>query len=102
MRIQNPAVSPGIASDLTASTRAKDTPERIQKGATDFEALLLTQILRSARQSAGATFSGDDSDDSGTNSSLLDLGEQQFAQALSASGGLGLAKMVMSGLNHAD
>jgi Rod binding domain-containing protein len=33
----------------------------------------------------------------------LELGEQQLAQALSNSGGLGLAKIVMAGLtNHAN
>lgn len=102
MQIQNVPVSAGTSPERTVSTRAQDSPDKIRKGATEFEALLLTQILRSARQSAGGALSGDDTEDSDTNSSLLDLGEQQFAQALSANGGLGLAKMVMSGLNHAD
>ena len=34
------------------------------------------------------------------NSTLLELGEQQMAQALASNGGLGIAKMVMAGLNQ--
>jgi Rod binding domain-containing protein len=89
------------ALPLTPYGAAHDTSDKIRKGATDFEALLLTQMLRSAREAGGMTLTGDD-DGSDANSSLLDLGEQQFAQALAASGGLGIAKMVVSGLKHAD
>ncbi len=98
-----PLTSVSPATPLSGAAHA-DSPAKIQKGATDFEALLLTEMLRSARQATGGGLTGDDSDDgSDANSSLVDLGEQQFAQALSASGGLGIAKMVVAGLTkHAD
>ena len=53
-------------------------------------------MLRSARESIHG-----EEDDSEANSSLIDLGEQQFAQVLAANGGLGIAKMVVAGLKHA-
>jgi Rod binding domain-containing protein len=92
-----PAVSSG-----PFSPKRQDTPEKIQKAATDFEALLIAQMLKSARESGGG-MTGDADEQDETNSTMLELGEQQLAQALSASGGLGIAKIVIAGLtNHAN
>lgn len=83
------------------SGTSQDTPEKIHKAATDFEALLIAQLLKSARESGGG-ITGDADEQDETNSTLLELGEQQLAQALSSSGGLGIANMVIAGLsNHA-
>jgi len=95
--LAEPAQFPGGATG-----KSKDTPEKIQKAATDFEALLIAQMLKSARESGGGmTGDGDEQDE--TNSTMIELGEQQLAQALSANGGLGIAKIVIAGLtNHAN
>jgi len=86
----------------SSSLDSKDTPEKIGKAAKDFEALLVAQMLKSARESGGG-ITGDAEEQDETNSTLLELGEQQLAQALSNSGGLGIAKMVVAGLtNHAN
>ena len=95
-------VNSGVAQPVVPSaSRSEDTSAKIQKGATDFEALLLGQMLHSARAAAGTGLTGADSDDSESNSSLVELGEQQFAQALASNGGLGIAKMVIAGLKNA-
>jgi len=74
----------------------KDTETKISQCAKEFEGLLLEQMLRSARASGGAlTADGDDDD---ANSTMVELGEQQFAQALASSGALGIGKMVVAGL----
>ena len=87
---------------LSAGSSSKDTPEKIAKAASDFEALLIAQMLKSARESGGG-MTGDSDEQDETNSTLLELGEQQLAQALSNSGGLGIAKMVIAGLTkHAN
>ena len=81
----------------------KDSPARVQKSATDFEALLINQMLRSAREAGGGGLTGDGDDESQPNSTMIELGEQQFAQALASSGSFGIAKMVVAGLTkHAD
>jgi len=67
----------------------RDSLAKIKKAATDFEAILLAQMLKTARS--------DVSDDQ-QNSTMLELGEQQFAQSMANNGGLGIAKMVVAGL----
>jgi Rod binding domain-containing protein len=98
MSIQSVLSSSVAQPALTAGSAKKDTPAKIRQAATDFEALLLGQMLKSAREASGGGLTGDGADDSPENSTLVELGEQQFAQALAASGGLGIAKMVITGL----
>ena len=79
-----------------------DSPAKIQEAATQFEALLINEMLQSARASGGTGIT-DDPDADSADSSLIELGEQQFSQALASSGGLGIAKMIISGLeSHAN
>jgi Rod binding domain-containing protein len=55
-------------------------------------------MLKSARE-AGES----DDEEKDPNSTMIDFGEQQFAQALASSGGFGIAKMVVAGLTkHAN
>src|SRR5580692_8899610 len=91
-----------FASSATATGQSKDSVEKIRKAAMDFEALLIGQMLKSARESGGGmTGDGDEQDE--TNSTMLELGEQQLAQVLANGGGLGIAKMVIAGMtNHAN
>jgi Rod binding domain-containing protein len=94
--------SSGVPAPSSPASSSKDTPEKIGKAAMDFEALLIAQMLKSARESGGG-MTGDADEQDETNSPMLELGEQQFAQALSSGGGLGIAKMVIAGLtNHAN
>ena len=93
------AAPAGSASLKSASLKTKDTPERIEKAAHDFEALLIAQMLKAARESEGG-MTGDADEQDETNSTMVELGEQQLAQTLAASGGLGIAKIVIAGLNN--
>lgn len=94
-------IDPIAASPLaTASlnlTGHGDSPENIKKAATQFEALLMGEVLKSARESGGSGWMGTDEDDAG--SILSEVSEQQLSQALAAGGGLGLAKTIAAGLS---
>src|SRR5438067_9560748 len=68
---------------------------KLRDAASQFEALLLTKMLQSSREAGNG---GADGNENGENSTMLELSEQQFAQALASSGGLGIAKMVVAGL----
>ncbi len=86
------------ATVLPAAPGKKDTPAKIQQAAKDFEALLLAQMLKSEREASGGGLTGDGGDESDANSTMIEIGEQQFAQALASGGGFGIAKIVETGL----
>jgi Rod binding domain-containing protein len=89
--------SPGPLSSSEESTKLKhDTPEAIAKAASEFESLLIGEVLKSVREADGSDWLGTDENEAG--STLMELSEQQLAQALSSAGGLGLAKMISAGL----
>ena len=79
-----------ISPVSSSSPSAPDsTPKDLLKAARDFEALLIAQLLRSAREDSGAAESD----------SLMEMAESQFASLLAANGGLGLAQIVAGGLS---
>ncbi|HUO31231.1 MAG TPA: hypothetical protein VMU80_18550 [Bryobacteraceae bacterium] len=87
-------IGTGIAADLT-STPTKDDPAKIKAAATQFEALLIGQMLKSMHDSEGGWLgTGDDA----SASSAMEYGQEVFAQALAQNGGLGLASMIARGL----
>ncbi|MEN6534026.1 MAG: hypothetical protein ABFD60_05690 [Bryobacteraceae bacterium] len=84
-------------ADETAdlSTNASDNAERnrLVNAATDFEALLISQILKSAHEEGGGWLgTGEDN----ASSSALQMADEQLGKALAEQGGLGLAKFVVS------
>lgn len=91
------AISSVLASgSASAGSRA---PEKVHAAAQQFEALLMGQILRSARQSASGWLGG--GEDSSAECAT-DYAEQQFAAVLAQQGGLGMADLIVKGLerNH--
>jgi len=78
----------------------RDTPEAVAKAATQFEALLIGEVLKSARDADGSGWMGTDEDEAG--STLMEVSEQQISQALATGGGLGLAKMISAGLSNSS
>lgn len=90
-----PATAPKPAVGHVA--RALDETAKIRAAAAQFESLLIGQMLKSVRNSSRGDGWGGESEDS-INSSMIDLGTEQFASALSSGGGLGLARMIVAGL----
>jgi flagellar protein FlgJ len=84
-----PLLSTGTA-DLAPEKATK--PDRLHKAAQDFEALLVGQMLKSARESSdgGWLGSGEETGDD----SAMDMAESQLANALAHNGGLGLATTI--------
>jgi Rod binding domain-containing protein len=98
MSIQALVVPTPVGTIQPARVPLKNETARIRQAATDFEALLLAQMLRSAREAGGQGLTGGDDDEDEANSSMMELSEQHLAQALASSGGFGIAKMVVAGL----
>ena len=91
-------ITPRIVSSFAAPGSIQNAGKEAQKelgAARDFEALLIGQMLRSIREE-GSGWLGTGDDDGGA--VAVGFGEEQLARALTKSGGLGLSKVIASGL----
>jgi flagellar protein FlgJ len=82
------------APTISVNTAPKDDPVKVKESAKQFEALLIGQMMKSMRDSEGGWL-GTGEDDSA--SSAMEYAQENFAQSLANSGGLGLASMVVKG-----
>jgi Rod binding domain-containing protein len=83
---------------IGSSDTAKDSPEKIRAAASQFESLLISQVLKASHEDGDEGWLGTGEDQ--TASSVMGLAEDYFARAMAARGGFGLARMVASGLQH--
>lgn len=75
---------------------SKNDPEKIRQAASQFEALMIGQVLKSVHEDGEEGWLGTGEDQ--TASSAMGMGDEYFAQAIAKRGGLGLAKMISAGL----
>jgi len=91
-------LSAGVgAAALSPSDTFTGTSSKASAAAKDFEALMLGQMLRSARQDK-SWLSIDGSEDDSVEDTTMSIGEQELAKTLAAHGGLGLSKMISTAL----
>ena len=79
-------------------TTARTDPAKTREAAEQFEALLIGQMLRTAREASGAGGWLGTEEEAGQ--TYGELAEQQVAQALAARGGFGLADLIWKGLEN--
>ncbi len=86
----------------TASPSAEDA--KIQKAGKDFESILLGSWLQQAEQSFAKVPGGDgqDEDDDSGKDQFQGIAMQALAGSLTASGGIGIAKMITSHLRDSS
>jgi Rod binding domain-containing protein len=93
-------------SGVTAGTAASSAPSatdaqhrKLTDAAQQFEGMLLQELLKPMREhsfgSGDSDSSADDPDSSGFADTLSSFGSESLATALSRSGGLGIAKLVV-------
>jgi Rod binding domain-containing protein len=88
-------ISPLSANTVSATTAPKDDPARIEEAAVQFEALLLTTLLRSAKgEESGWAGGGEDQ----SLSPAVGMAEEHLAAAIAHQGGLGLSKVILAQL----
>jgi len=90
------AIAPIASLSPQLTLQKKDTPEKIHEAATQFEALLIGQILKNAQEDNKQGMMGDSEDDSA--SSTMDFANDFFARNLASKGGIGLAHVITEGL----
>jgi Rod binding domain-containing protein len=83
----------------SASSGKSDT--KIEKSAREFESMLLSNWLQQAEQSMASVPGADDDEDAGAREQMMSLGVQSLATVMTASGGIGIAKMISKALHSA-
>jgi len=97
--VDQPGISLLLPPSTVSGTAPKtDNPARIKDAAQQFEALLLNQILHSARGSSGGGWLSLGDDPAGD--TATDFAEQQLAQMLARQGGLGISRLIAAGLHR--
>ena len=86
------------ALDFTgiANSHKADSPEKIKDAASQFEGLMIGQILKAAHGDSDEGAFGGDADPA--SASAMDFANEYFARAMAAQGGLGLSKIIVAGL----
>lgn len=84
-------------SETTTAT-AKSASPRLENAAHQFEASLLTELLKPMREQSEFSDKDEDDDDSSADGSMREYGTEAMAQCLSEHGGIGIAKMVLAKL----
>lgn len=74
------------------------TDSRIEKGAREFEAILLNNWLQQAEQSMATVPGANDDQGSSGGEQMASFGVQSLATAMAASGGIGIADMIEKAL----
>ena len=77
-----------------------DSPQKIREATSQFESLLIGQVLKSMHEDGEDGWLGSGEDQ--TASSAMSLADEYLAQAISRHGGLGLAKMIARQLDPAN
>jgi len=83
---------------LRSQQPARDD-SKIEKGAKEFEAMLLTTWLQQAEQSLATVPGADDDKDEAGREQMMSLGVQSVATSLAATGGIGIGRMIAQAMH---
>jgi Rod binding domain-containing protein len=72
---------------------------KLRSAAQQFEALLIGELLKTSREAGSSGWLGT-GDDDGAGQTAVEVGEQEFARMLAASGGLGMSRMIEAGMKR--
>ncbi|MGC9199485.1 MAG: hypothetical protein ACP5E5_11205 [Acidobacteriaceae bacterium] len=88
-----------LLAKQTASSAGEDKDAKIDQAAEQFEAILVGTWLKEAEQSfALAPGEDGDSDPDAGGQQMMGLGVQSLSEALAASGGIGIARMIATAM----
>jgi Rod binding domain-containing protein len=91
------------ANKLLHQSASSTENAKIEKSAKDFESILLGSWLQQAEQSFGSLPGGDDEGDADSGKDqFMGMAMQSLGTAMTAAGGIGIAKMISKQLHKAD
>lgn len=91
------AAAASAASQAAGAARGGRDADKVRDAAQQFEALLLSQILKSVRESGGSWLG---SGSGGAADCATEFAEEQLATSMARQGGLGLANLIAGGLER--
>jgi Rod binding domain-containing protein len=97
MGIELNPLSTGVTAPDTGVSKSN---KRLADAAKQFESLMIDQMMKTVRESSGGGWLND-GDQTGEDSSM-GMAEEQFANAMASSGGLGLAKMIVKTMSQPE
>jgi len=86
------AISPILTTGLNSTLAGRDTPEKVHSAASQFESLLVGQVLKSTHEDGDDGWLGSGEDQ--TAATAMSLADEYLAQAITSHGGLGLTQMI--------
>ena len=84
-----------------STSQGADQDAKIEKGAKEFEAILLGSWLQQAEQSMATVPGADEDENSSGGQQMMSLGVQSLSSALASTGGIGIARMLVKAM-HAE
>jgi Rod binding domain-containing protein len=94
----SPLPLPLLTAANQGSADAQGKPSKTAAAAQQFEALFIGEMLKSVREASDDGWLGGGSDSSAE--TAFGMAENQFAQAVAASGGFGLAKTIQQAVEQ--
>jgi Rod binding domain-containing protein len=79
--------------------QGKNSTEKVKGAAEQFEALMIGQLMKTAREAGSSGWLGTGEEDQAGQTGM-DMAEQQLASVMAKSGGLGLTKFITQGLER--
>ena len=79
-------------------TEGAHLPRDIKQVASQFEALILGELLRHVREASSGSWLGEGGDEAGQ--TLIGAAEEGLARAIASGGGLGLGRLIAEGLRQ--
>ncbi|HEY0794404.1 MAG TPA: hypothetical protein VGD64_01360 [Acidisarcina sp.] len=103
-RIPGASSESGASKSLSTDGKVSEENRKIEKSSRDFESILLGTWLQQAEQSFAQVPGGDGEDEDADpgKGQLQEMSVQSLAGALTASGGIGLAKMIAAQLEKSE
>lgn len=83
-----------------ADTKTKNSPEKIKDAAQQFEALMIGQLLKTAREAASGSGGWFGTGEDETGQIPMEMAEQQLATTMAKQGGFGLTTTITRDLER--
>ncbi len=89
----------GLTPQANLDSATTKNQNKTKAAAQQFEALMIGQMLKSARSDSDTSSWMGAGEDDQTGQSAMEFAEQQLSGLMAKSGGLGLSKFITEGLN---